>query len=106
MGQTMSNMGNIGEANWQDLDTSEKFARLGMGGAKGFGQGLQNYQQQNAMMRQGGGGAPIPQTPAAPPVQIQPQNFTPGSFGPGSTAPSRSARNPFFYGYGDDQGHM
>lgn len=70
---------------------SEWGARFLGAGAKGLGQGLQNYQQQNAQMRQGGGGmpsAPIPQTPA---IQFASTNFTPG----------QKTRNPYFYGYGE-----
>lgn len=51
------------EAKWGDLSGSEKGARIAGGALSGLGKGLQNYQQQNAAMRQGGGAAPIQVTP-------------------------------------------
>lgn len=99
----LQNLQNIGEANWGDLSGGEKLTRLGMGAAKGLGQGYQNMQQQNAQMRQGGGGGmpsvPIPQTPA---IQFASTNFTPGQNpNQGPPMPGARTRNPYFYGYGE-----
>jgi hypothetical protein len=72
MGQMASNLGNSNvtnpqQAQWGDLDQSEKGARLLAGTTGGLAKGFQNYQNQNQAMRQGGGGAMI-QAPAAQPV--------------------------------------
>lgn len=74
MGQTMSNLGNKdvmdpNQAKWGDLSGGEQAARVGGGAAKGLLSGVQGYQNQNAQMRQGGGGAtplPSPQAPVSP----------------------------------------
>lgn len=90
---------------------SEWAARFIDGAGKGLGQGMQNYQQQNAMMRQGGGGMPSTQTLPGSNLQFGTTNFTPGmQQGPpgnnGSAWPSDTqtnakwGKNPFFYGYG------
>lgn len=82
MGQVASNMGNPNvvnpqQANWGDLDTNEKLARVGAQGARGLANGMQNYYQQAGQLQNRGGGgisaAAVPQTPA-----IQPQIYTPG----------------------------
>ena len=60
-------------------------------GLKGLGQGLQNYEGQNAQMRQGGAtGMMQPAQGAAPvdPSYFQPQNG------------QQRTRNPFYGGYG------
>src|SRR5436190_30986 len=95
MGNFGTKMGDIAEANPADLSGGEKFARLGMGAAKGLGQGMQNYQQQNSMMRQGG-------APIATPVEAYPQapqfgtGNLPGGGAPGMMPPRRT--NNAFYG--------
>lgn len=58
MGQFGTSLGNQNvtdprQARWGDLDSSERAARLISGGARGFGQGLQNYMGQQ--MPQGAG---------------------------------------------------
>ena len=92
MGQTFSNLGNKNvmdpnQANWGDLDTGEKGARLAGGAAKGLLQGWGNYTRQNAALRQGNGGAPImPSQPDQTPL-FSAQNL-----------PGRPTRDPFYGG--------
>lgn len=106
MGSAMGNfgtkMGDIAEANPADLSGGEKMARLGMGAAKGLGQGMQNYQQQNSAMRQQPGFNPS--MPAAPDPQA-PQFGTgnlPGGGSPidrvGQLPQAPMRRNNAFYG--------
>ena len=86
MGQTAGNIFNPNVANpqqaqWGDLDPSEKAARLIAGGTTGLAKGFQNYQNQNAAMRQGGGGmgfAPV-QTPTVDASYFQPQKRGPNN---------------------------
>ncbi len=61
MGQLAGNLGNKNvtdpnQAQWGDLDNSEKGARLIAGGTRGLAQGFSNYQQQNSQLRRPGGG--------------------------------------------------
>lgn len=58
MGQLAGNMQNPNitgptqqRAQWGDLDSSEKGARLLGGATQGLARGFQNYQNQNSMMR-------------------------------------------------------
>lgn len=101
IGQAFSNP-NTFAAQPSGFNGSEWAARFAGTGAKGLGQGLQNQQQQNAAMRQGGGAAPIDPGSGAAPVDMNafaPRNFTPGP-GTGDMTTNTRARNPFFYGYG------
>lgn len=99
LGQNMSNPNvvNPQQANWGDMDTSEKLARVGAQGIRGLSNGVQNYYQQAGALKPAGGGvapAQVPQTPA-----IQPQIYTPpnngsqwaGDFG-------NNGKNRNFYG--------
>jgi len=59
MGQLAGNLGNpnitgpkANQAQWGDLDSSEKAARLLAGTTGGLAKGFQNYQQQQQAMRQ------------------------------------------------------
>lgn len=92
MGQMAANMGNPNitnpqQAQWGDLDPSEKGARIAAGGIGGLAKGFQGYQQQNAQMRQGGGGVQIPMGGQQP---VDPSYFQ----------PQKRANNPFYGGYG------
>lgn len=69
---------------------SEWATRIGGMGLKGLGQGLQNYGQQNAAMRQGGGGGMMPMQSGQP--MVDPRYFLPQQ----STGPNNLA----FYGGG------
>jgi hypothetical protein len=98
MGSTMSNMQNPNitgpqqnRAQWGDLDTSEKGARVLSGAGQGLAQGFQNYQNQNAAMRQGGGGGAMPQFAQAPIVD-------PSYFAPMQQPQKRGPNNLAFYG--------
>lgn len=58
MGQFGANLGNPNitgpqqnQAQWGDLDPSEKGARIAAGGIGGLARGFQNYTQQNQAMR-------------------------------------------------------
>lgn len=92
MGQMASNLGNANvtnpqQAQWGDLDSSEKGARLLAGTTGGLAKGFQNYQNQNQAMRQGGGmGA------------IQPQGAQ--MVDPGYFQPKKGPNNLSFYGDG------
>ena len=73
MGQTLGNLGNPNvtdpsQARPQDLDNSEKSARLIAGTTHGLAQGFQNYNQQKQGMQGGGGGRAMmqPATGAQP----------------------------------------
>jgi hypothetical protein len=68
MGQAFSGMGS---SNPDDMGTGTKLLE---GGTKGLATGFQNMQQQNAQMRQGGGGM-MPQTQGAP--TVDPAYFAP-----------------------------
>lgn len=70
-----SNVMDPSQAQWGDMDSSEKGARLLGGAIKGAGRGIQSYQQQNAMMRQPQGGGAMPQMGGAQPVD--PSYFAP-----------------------------
>lgn len=70
------------QAQWGDLDTGEKSSRMVGGAAKGLGQGMQNYQQQNSAMRGRGGGMPGPSAPGDP----QAPQFSTGNL-PGGGSP-------------------
>lgn len=91
MGQMAGNMMNPNVANpqqaqWGDLDPSEKGARVLAGGIKGVGPALQNYFQQKTQMANSGGGPMIqPQ---------QSQMVSPDFFQP----QRRGANNLSFYG--------
>lgn len=79
VGQDMQNKNVVDprQAQWGDLDTNEKLARVGAQGARGLANGMQNYSQQAGALKPAGGGvAPmqIPQTP-----MIQPQIYTPNN---------------------------
>lgn len=88
------------QAPWGDLDAGEKSSRVIGGAAKGLGQGMQNYQQQNSAMRNPGGG----QMPAAAAPDPQAPQFgtgnLPGGGAPGMGNPMMGAvkRNQMFYG--------
>jgi hypothetical protein len=71
---------------------AEWATRLGGGALKGLGQGVNNYQQQNAAMRQGSGGgmAPMPQA----------QMVDPSYFAPMQQPQKRGPNNLNFYGGG------
>jgi hypothetical protein len=101
MGQTMANLGNKNvmdpsQAQWGDLDSSEKAARVGGGAAKGLLGGFSNMQNQNAQMRQPqpGAGGMAPMAPAAP--------VSPDYFAPQAPQPSQIKKpgNNNFYGGG------
>jgi len=97
MGQVAGNLGNPNitgpkdnQAQWGDLDSSEKGARLLAGTTGGLAKGFQNYQQQNQAMRQGGSmGAMAPQQTAP---SVDPAYFMPQS--------QRTKNNLSFYGDG------
>lgn len=79
IGQDMQNKNVVDprQAQWGDLDTNEKLARVGAQGIRGLGNGMQNYYQQAGALRVGSGGmAPI-QTPPTP--AIQPQIYNPNN---------------------------
>ena len=46
------------QANWGDLDTGEKFARIAAGGLQGLGQGLNQQYNGNQMKRRNEGSNP------------------------------------------------
>lgn len=80
MGQLANSMGggtNVADPGqaWGNMDSSQKGAQMLGGLAKGFGKGMQDYQQQNAMMRQSQGGGAMPQMGGAQPVD--PSYFAP-----------------------------
>jgi hypothetical protein len=87
MGQMLGNMGNPNvtnpqQAQWGDMDPSEKGARVLAGGTKGLAQGFSNYQQQNSALRQGGGGGaqiPMGGQPQVDPAYFQPQMRRPNN---------------------------
>lgn len=70
LGNSMGNGTNVADPGqaWGDMDSSQKGVELLGGLSKGFGKGMQDYQQQNAMMRQPQGGGGMPQMSAPPPV--------------------------------------
>jgi hypothetical protein len=74
---------------WGNMDSSQRAASV-LGGAKnGLAQGLQNYSQQNAMMRQPQGGGMINPAQGAAPVDSS------------YFMPQQSRKpNSLFYGYG------
>jgi hypothetical protein len=93
MGQLGQNLQNTNvtdprQARPQDLSGNEMGARLIAQGTRGLAQGFQNYQGQNQMMRQGGGGMGF--APQAQP-QVDPSYFQPQRRGP---------NNLNFYGEG------
>jgi hypothetical protein len=102
MGSTIGNLGNKNvmdpnQAQWGDLDSSEKGARLIGGAGKGLLQGVQNYSQQNAALRQPTGGAPMQMPGGAQPVD--PSYFAP-SPNPFQQPQRRGANMLNFYGQG------
>jgi hypothetical protein len=102
MGQIGANLGNKNvvdprQAQWGDLDSSEKSARLIGGGVQGLNRGMQNY---NGQPQNSGMGGFQMQTPQQPQVQL-----------PGMTSQAQQnqdlikraggmSNNPYFYGYG------
>lgn len=94
MGQVGAALGNktTFEKDPQDFSGAEWGARAIGGAGQGLAKGFQNYQQQNQMMRQPTGGAPI-QTPQQPQVDLS------AAVGQNPMAPRRP-QNPYFYGYG------
>lgn len=98
MGQMAGNLGNKDvmdprQAQWGDLDSSEKGARIFGGASKGLLNGVNQYEQQNAMMRQGGGMAPI--APVSQP-QVSPEMFAPQV--PQNPMTRKPGNNLNFYG--------
>jgi len=75
----------------QGFNGSEWAARLMGDAGKGLAQGYSNMQNQNAMMRQGGGPTGTPNY-NGPLVQQQIYD------------PTKREQNPFFYGYGPQAG--
>ncbi len=100
MGSTMANLGNKdvmdpNQAKWGDLSGGEQAARVGGGAAKGLLGGLNNYNQQNAQMRQGGGGVvPLP----AQQAPVSPDYFAPQA--PQTSQIRKPGNNSAFYGGG------
>lgn len=99
MGQMAGNLGNKdvmdpGQADWGDLSGGERGARVFGGAAKGLLNGYSQMQQQNAMMRQGGGVAPI--APVSQP-QVSPEMFAPQA---PQNPMNRKPNNLAFYGGG------
>lgn len=94
------------QANWADLDTSEKLARFGAQGLRGAANGMQNYYgQAGQLQNRGGGMSPmqIPQTPAIQPTIFNPQGPSAANNGgvwPPDGGPTKRGSNPYFYGYG------
>jgi hypothetical protein len=103
MGQAMGNLKNSmpggtdvadpGQS-WGNMDASQRGVSVLGGAAKGLGQGMQNYQQQNSAMRQRGGGQGL--MPMAPSDSGAPTFSTENLPGGGAPRP----RNPLFYGMG------
>lgn len=96
MGQVGSNLGNKNvvdpkQAQWGDLDNSERGARLLGGAAQGLNRGMQAYNGQ----QQGGGG------PQMDPMQFaqQPQ-VSPSMFLPQNPMTKKPSNNLSFYGGG------
>src|SRR5258708_7185856 len=86
MGSTMGNLknamprmggGNVADPGqaWGNMDSSQKGAQLIGGAGKGLLQGVQNYSQQNAALRQPTSGPAMPQMGGAQPVD--PSYFAP-----------------------------
>lgn len=80
MGQFLGNMGNTNvtdrnQANWGDLDTSEKGARVTSGVLRGLGQGMQQRQAPQAGRGGFSSGMAAPQSPVNFPI------FDPRKFG-------------------------
>jgi hypothetical protein len=103
MGQMMGNLGNKNvmdpsQANWGDLDSSEKGARVGGAAMRGLGQGFSNYEKQNQALRTPNGGASVNgnfDAPAVDPSYFSPQQPN-GLQSGGMGLPPR--RNNMFFG--------
>lgn len=76
----------------EGIDNGNQWGNLLQGGAKGLLSGLQSYEQQNAMMRQGGAAAPMPTAQAQP---VSPDYFTPQN-----PMTKKPGNNVNFYGGG------
>lgn len=96
MGQLASNLGNSNitdpkQAQWGDMDNSERGARLLSGGMRGLGQGMQGMSQQSQ------GGAPMP-VPMPQQPQIQLPGMTPEGQQNNPFKIPITKPNPVFYG--------
>ena len=78
------NVTNPQQAQWGDMDPSEKTARLLSGVIGGAGKGFQNYQQQGQQMKQSQG----------MPGQMQGPSYN----GPLYSTSNLPGKNPIFYG--------